>query len=93
MNKADQHKRSEEIHTQFVKCIRRDDDIHAIESAALSIIVHCLEHYESTDQIQLVANIAGFFTEQLFFDHEKAQEFAELIKAELENRVLTVVKH
>ncbi len=46
-----------------------------------------------TDQIRLVANIAGFFTEQLFFDHEKAQEFAELIKAELENRVLTVVKH
>ncbi len=49
MNKADQHKRSEEIHTQFVKCIRRDDDIHAIESAALSIIVHCLEHYDRSN--------------------------------------------
>ncbi len=93
MNK-EQLRKSEAIHTKFVKCIRRGDDIGAIQGAALSIMVHCLKHHEATDQINLVANIVGYLTETLFFDLEKAKQFAELIKTELENRVAAgAVKH
>src|SRR6266536_3348303 len=89
MNKAAQHRTGEEIHTKFVKCIRHGDDVVAVQAAAVSILAHCLKHYTSTeDQVAEVANLVGFLTETLFFDYEKAKEIAELIKAELENRIL-----